>query len=81
MPYLIPATGMFFALLYTICMRVRADSLLYRLIARAAPAACMLLCYSLLPFAGVGVNAVTLYCVSALGLPGLALMQVIALIP
>ena len=68
-------------LLYAVCLRVRVGSRFHRALTRAVCAVWALMLFSLLPGARVGVNALTVACVGWLGLPGLGLMQVIALMP
>ena len=67
-----------FALLAAVCLRTRVGSPFHRGVTRAV---WMLAGLSLIPGCRVGVNALTVACVSVLGLPGLGLVQVIALLP
>ena len=69
------------ALLAAVCPRVRVGSPFHRALCRGTAAVAALADCSLIPGARVGVNALTTACVAALGLPGLGLLQVIALMP
>ncbi len=69
------------ALLAVVCPRVRVGSRFHRGLTRALCALSALALFSLVPGARVGVNALTAACVSALGLPGLAVLQVISMMP
>lgn len=72
---------LFFALLAAVCLRTRVGSPFHRGVTRAVCSVWMLAGLSLIPGCRVGVNALTVACVSVLGLPGLGLVQVIALLP
>ena len=69
----------FFAMLTLIALRVRVGSRFYRGMRRAVCAAAALAVSGLI--SPVGVNLLNLLCVSALGLPGLGLLHVIARMP
>ena len=79
MAYVIITTGIFFTMLNAVCRRVRIGSRFHRAMTRAVAALFVLVLFSFLPFARVGVNALTVACVSMHGLPGLGMLQVIAL--
>ncbi len=79
MAYIMITTGIFFTLLNAMCRRVRIGSRLHRAMTRGVCALFMLALFSCLPFSNVGINALTVTCVSLLGLPGLGLLQVITL--
>ena len=68
----------FFAMLTLIALRVRVGSRFYRGMRRAVCAAALAVSGLISP---VGVNLLNLLCVSALGLPGLGLLHVIARMP
>lgn len=73
-------TGLFaLALLYAVCLRVRVGSRFHRVLTRAVCAVWTLMLFSLVPGAHIGVNALTVACVGWLGLPGLGMLQVIAM--
>ena len=67
------------ALLAAVCLRVRIGSRFHRGLCRVVCAVWALMVFSWLPFARVGVNALTVACVSWLGLPGLGLLQVVGM--
>lgn len=69
----------FFAALTLIALRVRVGSRFYRGMQRAVCAAAALAVSGLI--SPVGVNLLNLLCVSALGLPGLGLLHVVARMP
>ena len=71
----------FFSLLTWLCLRMRIGSRVHRMLIRVVCAVYLVLLFSLIPGVRVHINALTLACVSALGLPGLGLLQVIALMP
>lgn len=71
----------FFAVLAFICVRVRIGSRFHRGLTRAVCAIWALAAFSLIPGTGVGLNALNVACVSALGLPGLGLLAVLARMP
>lgn len=71
----------FFSLLTCICLRVRIGSRAHRILTRTVCAVFLVLLFSLIPGVCVHINALTVACVSVLGLPGLGLLQVIALMP
>ena len=62
-----------------VCLRVRVGARFHRGLCRAVCAVWALALFSLIPGVQVGVNALTVACVSWLGLPGLGLLQVIAM--
>lgn len=67
------------ALLAMICLRVRIGSRFHRGLCRAVCAVWALMLFSWLPFSRVGVNLLTVACVSWLGMPGLGLLQVVGM--
>ena len=69
------------AALAAVCPRVRIGSPTHRALRRGAAALGLLAVCSLIPGFRVGINALSVACVGALGLPGLGLLQVIALMP
>ncbi len=79
MAFIMITTGVFFMTLNAVCSRIRIGSRFHRAMTRAVAALFVLVLFSVLPFARVGVNALTVACVSLLGLPGLGMLQVIAL--
>ncbi|MBQ9301392.1 MAG: hypothetical protein IJ214_12875 [Clostridia bacterium] len=66
-------------LLAAVCLRVRVGSRFHRGITRGVYAVWALMLLSLIPGFRAGVNTLTVACAGALGLPGIGLMQVIAL--
>lgn len=62
-----------------LCPRVRIGSPAHRALRRGVMALGALWALSLLPGFRVGVNALTVSCAALLGLPGVAVMQAIAL--
>ena len=68
-------------LLAVVCPRVRVGSPFHRAPCRGTAAVAALAACSLIPGARVGVNALSAACVAILGLPGLGLLQVIAMMP
>lgn len=69
------------AALAWVCPRVRIGSPFHKALSRGVKAVGMLAFCSLIPGFRAGVNALTVACVAALGLPGLGLLQVIAMMP
>lgn len=69
----------FFSALAVLALRVRIGSRFYRGMRRAVCAAGLLAVSGLI--SPVGVNLLNLLCVSALGLPGLGLLHVVARMP
>ena len=67
--------------LSAVCRRVRVGSRFHRALVRGVCALWALVAFSLVPGARVGVNALAVACVGWLGLPGLGLLQVIAIMP
>lgn len=78
MLFVIVSTALFFALLTFCALRVRINAPPHRAISRCAFAVCALWLCRLTLGAGVGVNALTILTAGALGVPGVALLQVIA---
>ncbi len=74
-------TLVFFACLALFCIHMRVGSPFHRGLTRAVCALWMLIFCSLIPGIGIGVNAVSVACVSLLGLPGLGLLAVVAGMP
>lgn len=72
-------TAIVFSLLALACPRVRVGSLFHRGLTRGVCAVWALMLLSLVPGFRVGLNALTVTCAGALGLPGIGLMQVVAL--
>ena len=75
------AVLLLFALLTAICLRVRIGSRFHHGVSRGVWAVWALILCGLIPGFRVGVNALSVACVGVLGLPGLGLLQVIALMP
>jgi len=67
------------ALLAAVCLKTRVGSRFHRGLTRGVCALWALMLCTLLPGWGVGVNALTVACVGWLGLPGLGLLQVVAM--
>lgn len=74
-------TLFFFGFLAVVCIHTRVGSRFHRGLARAVCALWALIGCSLIPGAGIGVNAVNVACVSILGAPGLGLLAVLAHLP
>ena len=68
-----------FSLLALVCMRVRVGSRFHRGLTRGVCAVWALMLLSLIPGFRVGVNALTVLCAGALGLPGVGLLQAVAM--
>ncbi|MBQ9198440.1 MAG: pro-sigmaK processing inhibitor BofA family protein [Clostridia bacterium] len=64
-----------------ICMKTRVGSRFHRAVARSVSAIWVLMALSALPGFRVGVNALSVACAGVLGLPGIGLMQVVAMMP
>lgn len=74
-------TMAFFVLLGAVAFRVRVGSAFHKGMKRCVYASLLLFFCSLLPGMQMGVNALAIAAVALLGVPGLALLQVIALMP
>lgn len=74
-------TGILFAALGVFCRGVRVGGRLYRGISRGVSAVWVLFALSLVPGLRIGVNLMNISVLSALGLPGCVLLQVIAMMP
>ena len=74
------STG-FFLLLGSFCMGVRVGGRVYRAVSRGVCAVWILVALSLVPGMRLGVNLMNVSVISALGIPGGVLLQVIALMP
>lgn len=72
-------TAAFFALLTAGCMRIRVGGKVYRALKKGTGALWALILLSALPGVTIGVNFLNTLALAALGIPGAALLQVIAL--
>ena len=74
-------TAAFFTVLACIALRMREGSAFHRGLQKCVCACLALFLCSLVPGMQAGVNTLAVAVVAALGLPGLGLLQVIALMP
>lgn len=74
-------TAAFFLLLGFFSLRVRVGSGVFRALKRGVCALWALVFLSLVPGTSLGVNALNILALSALGVPGAVLLQVIAWMP
>ena len=74
-------TAVLFAALAFIALRMRVGSAFHRGLQKCVCACLALFLCSLVPGMQAGVNALAVAVVAVLGLPGLGLLQVIALMP
>lgn len=74
-------TAAFFALLTAGCLRIRVGGKVYRALQKGTGALWMLIALTLVPGVTIGVNLLSIAVLAMLGIPGAALLQVIALMP
>jgi len=74
-------TAAFFALLTAGCMRIRVGGKVYRALQKGTGALWGLIFFTLVPGVTIGVNLLSVAALTALGIPGAVLLQVIALMP
>lgn len=79
--YILFVTAVFFSSLGFISFRVRVGSAFFKGMKKCVCAVWVLYLLSLVPGMRMGVNALGVATVAALGLPGAMLLQVIALMP
>jgi len=78
---IITLTTIFFGVLGSAAFRVRVGSAFHRGMKKCVYAVWALFLFSLLPGVQLGVNALNIALTAALGAPGIALTQIIALMP